>query len=327
MTDAGIERDVTHPPAWLWRRIASGAQRYGVIILLVLLMITLTVQSDSFLTTRNLLNILNQNAPLAIIAMAGTLVIIAGGFDLSTGAMFAVASVSAAWIADRGHASLGLLAAPTIGAGLGLVNGLIITGLRVHSFLATLATSLVYRGLAVLITGGSLISLTNDTAFAELGRGQFLGVAYGIYILMVVFALLSFLATRTVLGRHIYAVGGNESAAILSGVNAGRVRVTTFVLSGAAAGLAGAITVSRVATGSALAGEGIELQAIAAIILGGTSVYGGIGAVWRSLAGVMLLALINNGFNILNVNPFYKDLTTGAIIVAAVALAAGGKKR
>ena len=282
-----------------------------MLILIVLLMIALTIRSDAFLTTRNLLNILTQNAPLAIVAMAGTLVIIAGGFDLSTGAIFAVASVSAAWIGLHHDPVLGLVLAPLVGLGLGLINGLIITGLRVHSFLATLATSLVYRGIAVLITGGSLISLTNDTTFAKLGRGKVGEVSYAIFILAAVFAALTFLARRTVAGRHIYAVGGNVDAAVLSGVRVSRIQILTFALSGTAAGIGGAITVSRVATGSAQAGDGVELQAIAAIILGGTSVYGGEGAVWRSFAGVMLLALINNGFNILNANPFYKDLTTG----------------
>lgn len=311
-------------------RLAHAAglgRRYGVLILIVVLMIALTLRSDAFLTSRNLLNILTQNAPLAIVAMTGTLVIVAGGFDLSTGAIFAVASVSAAWVGLHHDPVLGLALAPLAGLGLGVVNGLIITGLRVHSFLATLATSLVYRGIAVLITGGSLISLTNDTTFTKLGRGKLVGISYAIIILVAVLLLLTFLAHRTVAGRHIYAVGGNVDAAVLSGVRTRRIQVLTFALSGTAAGVAGAITVSRVATGSAQAGDGIELQAIAAIILGGTSVYGGEGAVWRSLAGVMLLALINNGFNILNANPFYKDLTTGVVIVLAVALSAGGKRR
>ena len=314
-----------------WRRrmttVADAACRYGVLILLVVLFITLTVQSDAFLTQRNLLNILNQNAPLAMIAMAGTLVIVGGGFDLSTGSIFAVASVSAAWIGLNHDPTLGLIAAPFVGLGLGAANGLIITGLRVHSFLATLATSLVFSGLAVLITDGRLISLTGNEEFAELGRGKLGPVNYAVFIMLAVFGALTFLAIRTVVGRHVFAVGGNAEAAVLSGVRVRRIQALTFGLSGFAAGLAGAITVSRVATGSAQAGQGIELQAIAAVILGGTSIYGGEGAVWRSFAGVMLLALINNGFNILNANPFYKDLTTGGIIVLAVALSAGGTRR
>lgn len=302
-------------------------KKYGIVILLVILFVALSISSDAFLSVRNLLNILNQNAPLALIAMAGTLVIIASGFDLSTGAIFAVASVGAAWVGVNVDETLGLALAPIMGISLGLVNGLIIVGLRVHSFLATLATSLVFRGLAVLITGGSLISLTNNDVFAQLGRGRLGEVNYAIFIMFAWFAILTFVLTRTVVGRGVFAVGGNEEAALLSGLRTGRIRILTFALSGLAAGIGGAITVSRIATGSALAGSGLELQAIAAVILGGTSIYGGEGAVWRSLTGVMLLALITNGFNILNANPFYRELTTGLIIVLAVALSAGRKRR
>ena len=179
----------------------------------------------------------------------------------------------------------------------------------------------------MLITGGSLISLTNDTTFAKLGRGKVGDVSYAIFILAAVFAMLTFLARRMVFGRHIYAVGGNVDAAVLSGVRVERVRILTFALERRGGRARRGDRVSRVATGSAQAGDGIALQAIAAVILGGTSVYGGEGAVWRSVAGVMLLALINNGFNILNANPFYKDLTTGAIIVLTVALSAGAGRQ
>lgn len=302
-------------------------RRFGVVILLAILFIALTLGSDAFLSTRNLLNILNQNAPLAIIAMAGTLVIIAGGFDLSTGAIFSVAAVSAAWIGFNIDPILGLAVAPFIGLGLGLINGLIVTGLKVHSFLATLATSLVFRGLSVLITGGTLISLTNNTTFHRLGRGKIFDVNYAVFIMLAVFVALSFLLYRSVPGRGVYAVGGNVEAAVLSGIRTARIQGLTFALSGLAAGIAGAITVSRIATGSPQAGTGIGLVAIAAVILGGTSIYGGEGAIWRSLAGVMLLALVTNGFNILNANPFYRELTTGLIIVLAVALSAGKRRR
>lgn len=320
MTDSGGE-------ARVYGYTVDFVRRFGVVVLIVVLFVALSLGSEAFFSSRNLLNILNQNTPLAIVAMAGTLVIIAGGFDLSTGAIFAVSSVAAAWLALHLDPALGLGLAPLIGLALGTVNGLITTGLRVHSFLATLATSLVYRGLAVLITGGSLISLTSNERFAVLGRGRIGEINYAIFILAVAFVAMSFLLDRSVLGRYIYAVGGNREAAVLSGIRVARIQVLTFALSGFASGLAGAITVSRVATGSAQAGLGLELQAIAAVILGGTSIYGGEGAVWRSVAGVMLLALITNGFNILNANPFYRELTTGLIIVLAVALSAERRKQ
>jgi len=308
------------------RRAIAFLQRYGILIIIALLMAGLTMLSDSFLTPRNLLNIVNQSAPLAIIACALTLVIIGGGFDLSAGAVFGVASVSAAWLAVNVDPMLGIVAGPLVGLALGLVNGLIITGFNVHSFLATLASSMVFRGIAILITGGALIPVRMEE-FAWLGRGR-IGMVNIAVIVFVVFAMaMMFLLNRTTFGRRVFAVGGNEEAAILSGVRTNLVKIATFGLTGFAAGLAGVIAVSRISMGQPQAGVGMELDAIAAVILGGTSIYGGKGAIWRSIAGVLLLALIGNGFNILNVNPFFKDLTTGLIIVVAVALSAGRKRR
>jgi ribose transport system permease protein len=299
---------------------------YAVLIFIVLLTVILTIISDSFLTPRNLLNILNQNAPLAIIASALTLVIIGGGFDLSTGAMFGVASVCAAWLAVNINPQVAFFIAPIAGLVLGIVNGLLITGLRVHSFLATLASSLVFRGIAILITGGFLIPV-RIKEFSWLGRSKVYEVHIAVLVFITFAVIMGFLLKRTTFGRYVFAVGGNEEAAILSGINISLIKISTFALTGMAAGIAGVITVSRISMGQPQAGEGLGLQAIAAVILGGTSIYGGAGAVWRSVAGVMLLALINNGFNILNVNPFYKDLSTGLIIVLAVALSAAGSRK
>ncbi|WP_220729733.1 ABC transporter permease [Streptomyces radicis] len=303
------------------------AKDYAVLILLVVVTVYLSFASSAFFTSDNLLNILNQNAPLAIIAAAGTFVIVSGNFDLSTASVFAVASVSAAWLAsETGDVALALAAAPVIGLALGAVNGLVVTALRIHSFLATLASSLVYSALAVLITGGALITVTAE-GFTELGRGEFLGVFIPVWVLAGVVALLWFLLSGTVFGRHVFATGGNAEAAELSGVRVNRVKILVFTLSGLAAGVAAAIAVSRIASGQPQAGAGMELQAIAAIILGGTSIHGGVGAVWRSVAGVFLIALIGNGFDILDFNPQLKDLVTGVIILAAVALAAVGRTR
>ena len=297
---------------------------YAVLILIVLLMIILTLSSEAFLTPRNLLNILNQNTPLAIIASALTLVIIVGGFDLSTAAIFAVASVTAAWIAINYNPYVGLLVAPLIGIVLGYLNGIIITSLKVHSFLSTIATSLVFRGMAILITGGFLIPVRMEE-FTWLGREKIFDVHVAVYVLLVFAIISTFILNRTTIGRYIFAIGGNEDASILSGIKVNLVKIFAFSFCGFAAGIAAAVQVSRISLGTSQAGLGMELQAIAAVILGGTSIYGGSGAVWRSIAGVMLLALINNGFNILNADPFYKDLTTGLVIIAAVALTAGRK--
>lgn len=301
-------------------------QTYAVLIVIAVLIVVLSLLSDSFPTPRNLLNILNQNAPLAIMAAAMTLVIIAGGgrpfgwSDFCHG----VGDIGV----DCRHRSsyLGLALAPFIGLVLGLVNGLVITALRVHSFLATIATALIFGGIAVAVSDGRLVSVRID-AFTWLGREQFLGVFYAVWV-MVAFAIsLSFLLDRTTFGRRVLAVGGNEQAAILSGIRTDRVRVATFAIAGFAAGLAAIISTSRVAVGQASAGDGLELQTIVAVVLGGTSIYGGQGAIWRSLAGVFLLALVNNGFNILSIDPFYPDLTMGLIILAAVGISAMGQRR
>ena len=307
-------------------KLAGFLQTYAVLVIGVVLIVMLSLLSDSFLTLRNLLNILNQNAPLAIMASAMTLVIIGGGFDLSVAAIFAVAGVVAAWVALNLDPYVGLLVAPLVGAALGLINGVVITRLNVHSFLATIATSLVFKGVAIVISDGRLIPVRIDE-FTWLGRDKFLGVFIAVYVLAAFALILTFVLNRTTLGRKIFSVGGNEEAAILSGIRTDRVKIATFVIAGLAAGLAAAISVSRISMGQASAGAGMELQAIAAVILGGTSIYGGVGAVWRSVAGVLLLALINNGFNILNADPFYRDLTTGLVILGAVGISAAGRRR
>ncbi len=306
------------------------AREYGILVIIALLLIGLTFASDSFLTPRNLLNILNQSAPLAIIACALTFVIIGGGFDLSTGAIFGVAAVSAGWIAVNVDPMLAIIIGPVIGMVLGVVNGVIITAFNVHSFLVTLATSLVYRGIAILVTDGKLIPV-RIPEFSWVGRGRvsLLGLEMNVAVLVMLafMVLMMFVLNRTVFGRAVFAVGGNPEAALLSGIRTKLIIVTTFAMSGIASGLAGVITVSRISMAEPQAGAGMELEAIAAVILGGTSIMGGAGAIWRSVAGVLLMALIGNGFNILNVNPFFKDLTTGVIIVIAVALAAASPKR
>lgn len=307
--------------------VAEIAIEYAVLILLGAVIIALAVLSPSFFTFGNIVNILNQNAPLVIIASAGTFVIVSGNFDLSTGAVYGVAGVVSAWIVvSTGNVVLALAAAPVVGLVLGAFNGIVITKLRVHSFLATLASSMIFTTIAVLITGGSIITVT-EPAFTVLGRNRVGGIFIAVFVMIVVAAIFWLLMSRTVFGRHVYAVGGNAEAAELSGINVTRIRILVFVLSGLAAGTAAAIGVSRIASGQPLSGAGLELAAIAAVILGGTSIYGGVGAVWRSIAGVFLMALIGNGFDLLNLNPQLKDMVTGFIILAAVGLAAAGRTK
>lgn len=308
------------------RSVGTLLREYAVLVLLVLLIAGLTILSPAFLTSSNLINILNQIAPLAIIAAAGTFVIISGNFDLSTGATYGLAGVVAAAVSmSTGSPVIGLVLAPLVGLVIGAINGIVITKLRIHSFLATLATSMIITTISVLITGGALITVTTP-GFANLGRSRFLGIFVAVWIATVLIAILWLILSRTVFGRWVYAVGGNAEAAVLSGIGVDRTRVLVFSLSGLAAGVAGAIGVSRIASGQPLSGAGLELDAIAAVVLGGTSIMGGSGAVWRSIAGVILIAFIGNGFDLMSINPQMKDLVTGVIILAAVGLAAFGRK-
>ena len=299
---------------------------YAVLLTFVVLFVALSIASPAFLTTRNLFNILDQSAPVGIIACAATLVIIAGGFDLSAGAIFALAGVMAANLANATNPTTGMLVALLMATGLGLFNGLLVSGFQINPFVATLATGMMIRGLAVVITSGFLVTVA-DERYTIIGREAFLGVKYSVWLFAAFAAICGFLLSRTKLGRHIYAVGGNAEAARLSGIRVGWVKALTFGISGFAAGLAGLIASSRVSTGQADAGSLIELTAIAAVVIGGTSIAGGEGAIWRTIVGILLLALIGNGFNMLRVEPFYQDIVKGAIIVVAVAVDAWSKRR
>jgi ribose transport system permease protein len=309
----------------LQRMRAGGGRRlavlrdYGIVFSFVALFLTLTFTSDVFFTERNFLNVLDQSAAVGLMAAGGTLVIIAGGFDLSVGAIFAITGVVAAKLAGDLTPELALVLGALVGLGLGVVNGLLTAYGRINPLVATLASSIIIRGIALVITGGFLINVANRS-YGNLGSDKLVGINYSI-IIWIAFALIcGFLLARTTFGRAVYAAGGNPEAARLSGIRVGVVRTATYALSGLAAGLAGVIVSSRVSSGQADAGTGIELSVIAAIVIGGTSILGGEGAIWRSVLGVLLLALIGNGFNLLNVNPIYQQILQGGIILLAVAV-------
>jgi ribose transport system permease protein len=298
---------------------------YGIVVVFVALFIVLSIASDVFLTRTNLLNVLEQNAHIAIIACAGTLVVIAGGFDLSVGAIFAVSGVAAAQVTNAHGIPLGLVTGMFFGAGLGIGNAILVNVLRVNPFIATLASTMMIQGLGLIMSGGFLVTVLNPK-FAGLGTGQFGGVKYSIWVFFTFMAFTWLLLTRTTFGRHVFAAGGNPEAARLSGIRVGYVRSLTYVLSGFSAGIAGVIVASRISQGQADAGVDIPLTAIAAIALGGTSIFGGEGAIWRTVLGVFLLALIGNGFNLLGIDPIYQRIIEGGIIVLAVAVDAWTRK-
>ena len=303
-----------------WRsRLLEGVElrNYGIVLSFLSLFIGLSLASDKFLTKRNLLNVLDQSAPVGIIACGATLCIIAGSFDLSVGAIYGVSAVVACKVAIATTPWLGIAAGMLSGAALGVVNAVIVNQIRINSFIATLASSIVFRGAAILVTGGMIVSVT-DRSFRILGTRRLFEAKYSVFVYLAFVLATWFILTRTTLGRYIYAVGGNAEAARLSGIRVGAIRGATFVISGLSAGIAGVLAASRTGSAQPDLGAGLELSAIAAAVVGGTSILGGEGAIWRAVLGVLILAMIGNGFNLLDINTTYQQVVQGLLIMIAV---------
>jgi ribose transport system permease protein len=301
---------------------------YGVVVAFIGLFITLSASSPVFLTWQNMKNLGFQTAPVGIIAVGGTLVFIAGGFDLSVGAISGFSGIMAAKAFNSTALGLwpSLILGALVGLGFGLGNGLLITLGRVNAFIATLATSIIINGLGQVVTHGNLVSVSSER-FTTLGLGTLWGINYPVFVWFGFAGICGFLLSRTAFGRYVYAAGGNPEAARLSGVRVNVVRATTFAISGLAAGIAGVILVSEVQTAQWNANTGIEFDAITAIVLGGTSLLGGEGAVWRSVLGAFFLQMIGNGFNLLGTTPELQYVIKGVILAAAVSLDAWARRR
>lgn len=291
---------------------------YGIVFVFLALLTTLSLSSNRFFQKQNFFNILDQWAAVGLLACAATICIISGVFDLSAGAMVSVSAVVASKVAVVTSPWVGIAAGVATGLGLGISNGLIVHFTRINSFIGTLATGIVFGGLAIIITGGNIVTVT-DTRFGALGQDDWLGLKFTGWVFIGFAVISGIVLARSRFGRYVYAVGGNAESARLSGVRVGLIRGTCFALSGLAAGLAGVLLASRTASAQADLGRGMELTAISAAILGGTSIFGGEGAVWRAVLGVLLLAMIGNGFNLLGINTTYQAIVQGALILIAVA--------
>jgi ribose transport system permease protein len=232
--------------------------------------------------------------------------------------MVSVTGVVACKVALSTTPWLGLLAGVLCGLGLGIANGIVIHFTRINSFIGTLATSIVFAGAAILITGGNIVTV-DAASFGKIGQNEAFGIKYTGWTLIVFTILAAILLARTTFGRYVYAVGGNSEAARLSGIRVDVIRGACFAFSGLAAGLAGMLLASRTQSAQADLGAGMELTAISAAVVGGTSILGGDGAVWRGFLGVMLLAIIGNGFNLLNIDTTYQQIVQGGLIFIAVA--------
>jgi len=301
-------------------RVASLAQRHGALVALLLVCVFGFARYETFLTAENLLNVLRQNSMLGLVALGMTFVILTGGIDLSVGSLLAAAAVVAAALAGHGLL-VALPAAVATATVLGLVNGLVITRARIQPFIVTLAMMIAARGLALAVTNEESVSVGREAAssFGRLARGYLGPLPVPVLILLAAFAAGWLVLNHTRFGRHVYALGDNEEAARLMGLNVARVEVCVYALSGALAGVAGVILASRLGAGQPNAALGWELDAIAAVVVGGTLLTGGQGGVTSTLVGVLLLGVIFNIFNLEGqISPWWQLVLRGVILLAVV---------
>lgn len=293
----------------------------GILLVFFLICIVLSFLSPVFFSVNNIMNIFRQTSIYGILAVGMTFVILTGGIDLSVGSILALSGIVCAGMMKNNDTGIFLsaLAAIAIGGGLGLVNGLIITIGKITPFVVTLGMMTIARGLTLIYSNGYPIS-GFSAAFRQLGGGYALGIPIPVIIFLVTVALAWFLLNHTRLGRYTYAIGGNEETVKLSGINVGFYKTMAYVLVGIAAGISALILTSRLNSAEAIAGQGYELDVIAAVVVGGTSLSGGRGSIIGTLIGALLIGVINNGMNLLGISPYFQLVVKGIIIIGAVIL-------
>ncbi|WP_430312637.1 ribose ABC transporter permease [Rummeliibacillus pycnus] len=297
-------------------------QKLGPLLGLLLIIIIISIMSPSFLTATNIFNVLRQVSISALIAFGMTFVILTGGIDLSVGSTLALTgAISAGMLASGMDPILAMLIGLALGAVLGAVNGVIIAKGKVAPFIATLATMTIYRGITLVYTDGKPVSGLGDSmVFQMFGKGYFLGIPVPVITMIVAFFVLYFILRKTTFGRRVYAIGGNEEASRLSGINVDRITIAVYSLTGMLAALSALILTSRLNSAQPTAGESYELDAIAAVVLGGTSLTGGRGWIFGTLVGALIIGVLNNGLNLIGVSSFFQQVVKGVVILIAVLL-------
>ncbi len=300
-------------------RLAPYATELSLVVVFVLMLLVFSMASPYFLTWTNMVNLGQTLATSGIVAVMMTLVILSGGIDLSVGSVAALAGVTTSFFWTDAGVPLALAAVLGVGAGVlvGLVNGFLITRIKINPLIATLAMFSIVRGLAFVVSNGQPNQLNND-AFKFLGRGAVAGIPFSLLVLLVVFLVVGFVLSNTRFGRNVYAMGGNPEACRLAGINGNRTLMWVYLLSGLFAGVAGIFTASQLALSAPRAAVGLELTAIAAVVLGGTSLSGGKGTLVGTLFGVLILRVLANGLVLLNVSSFYQDVASGLVLLLAV---------
>jgi len=300
-------------------------RRYGILIGLIGLITGFSVLSERFFTISNMLIVMRQTSIVAFLAVGMSFVILGAGIDLSVGSVLAFSGAVGAGVIQNGGVFLGVLAGLALGTALGFFNGIVITKLKIPAFIATLAMMAIARGGTLVYTDGRPITGL-PSSFAFLGRGYIGNVPFPIVLMLIIFILAYIVLKLTRFGRYIYATGGNINAARASGIKVDNVIISTFAISGFLSGLTGMVLASRLNSAQPTAGMGYELDAIAAVVLGGTSLFGGEGELWGTLVGAFIMGILNNGLNMLNVSSFYQQVVKGIVILIAVTVAQSGKK-
>jgi ribose transport system permease protein len=297
----------------------SVLRTYGILLSFVILVTAVALWSPSYATQTNIFNLLSQWAPAGIMAVAMTFVILTGGLDLSVAAGFSLCAVTAAGVGLHADPPVAFLAALIVGLAIGLGNGILVAGIGINPFITTIGSGFILGGIALVVTGNTAYVVENPD-FGTLGAGRWHGFPYSGMILVLCLFIGGLALAKTVYGQSIYAVGGNLEASRLSGIRVRTTIASTYVLSGLSMGLAGAVTASQLNSAQANIDPDILFDVITVVVVGGTSLAGGFGSMWRTAVGLGIVATISNAFSLADVNPYYQDIVKGCIIVGALAL-------
>ncbi len=294
--------------------------KYGIWMILIGMVILMTCLSDNFLSTKNILNLVRQVSFISIIGFGSALILICGGLDLSPGAIVAVTSVvSASFGRGEYPVIFAILIGLCVGLAAGIINGIFVTKLKVPPFIATLGMMTSAKGIAMLYTDGNSVNGLTDS-YRIWGAGKLLGIPIPIIIMLILAVIMYILLEHTPYGRHVVAVGDNEQAAKISGIKTERIILSVYIIGGMLASVASILMSGRIASGQPLLGEGYEMDAISAAVVGGVSLKGGVGSIWGVVCGALIIGIINNGMNLLGVSSYWQQVVKGIIIVLAIVL-------
>ncbi len=300
------------------RKIWLIARKYATLFILVIFLIAMAFLSDRFFTFKNLTNVGRQISLNAILALGMTLVIISGGIDLSVGGVCALGCcVCAKILNSTGSSLLAIAVVLLIGLAVGAFNGFVVSKTGIAPFIVTLSTVSIIRGITLVMTNASPMPISN-AAFKFIGQGTLLGIPFPIYITLILAIITAFVMNKTVFGRYVYAIGGNERSAVVAGIQVKKVKISVYMVSGFLAAFTAIIYTSRLSSGVPSLGDGFEMDAITAAVIGGASLAGGQGHIWGTMIGAVIIGILNNALNLLNINSYFQDIVKGVVVLLAV---------